>query len=54
CSPSSATCQCPSVPPISVNQCHLSIPVSAIYQCCQSVSPNSASQCRLTVPASVA
>ncbi|CAI9577684.1 unnamed protein product, partial [Staurois parvus] len=41
CSPSSATCQCPSVTramsPISTSQCHLSMPISA-------------HQCRLPVP----
>ncbi|CAI9581632.1 unnamed protein product, partial [Staurois parvus] len=83
CSPSSATCQCPSVPcvsapqchinatyqctsmphisahlsclsvsPISASQCHLSMPISANYQCCQSAPPISASQCHLSVPLS--
>ncbi|CAI9585187.1 unnamed protein product [Staurois parvus] len=33
CSPSSATCQCPSMPPISAHQCHLPVPISASYQC---------------------
>ncbi|CAI9542626.1 unnamed protein product, partial [Staurois parvus] len=47
--PISATCQCPSVPPISASQFHLSMPISATYQCCQSVPPISASQCRLSV-----
>ncbi|CAI9533320.1 unnamed protein product, partial [Staurois parvus] len=49
CSPSSASCQCPSMPhisahlsclsvsPISASQCHLSMPIST-------------SQCRLSVP----
>ncbi|CAI9580985.1 unnamed protein product, partial [Staurois parvus] len=43
------------------SQCHISVPVSAAYQCCQSVTyqyqsvpPISASQCCLTVPVSVA
>ncbi|CAI9598014.1 unnamed protein product, partial [Staurois parvus] len=49
----SATFQCPSVPPISANQCHLSVPGSAAYQCA-SVPPNSARQCCLTVPVSAA
>ncbi|CAI9607977.1 unnamed protein product [Staurois parvus] len=44
-----ATYQCPSerlsVSPITASQCHLSMPVSATYQCCQSVPPISASQC---------
>ncbi|CAI9619048.1 unnamed protein product, partial [Staurois parvus] len=47
-----ATCQSPSVPhisahlsclsvsPISASQCHLSMPMSATYQCCQSVPPS--------------
>ncbi|CAI9562462.1 unnamed protein product, partial [Staurois parvus] len=43
----SAAYQCQSVPPISVHQCRLSVPVSASYQC-QSVLPNSASQCRIS------
>ncbi|CAI9561042.1 unnamed protein product, partial [Staurois parvus] len=50
--PVSATYQCcQSVPPISVSQCHLSVPISAAYQC-QSVPPIpvSASQCCLSVP----
>ncbi|CAI9622655.1 unnamed protein product, partial [Staurois parvus] len=50
--PFSVTHQCQSVPPINVNQCHLSVlPISATYQC-QSVSPISASQCHLKVPVS--
>ncbi|CAI9619225.1 unnamed protein product, partial [Staurois parvus] len=60
----SASYQCPSVQhhclsvsPISASQCHLSMPISAAYQCCQSVPPSSvlpisAHQCRLTVPVS--
>ncbi|CAI9621568.1 unnamed protein product [Staurois parvus] len=36
------------VPPISASQCHLSVPVSAAYQC-QSVLPISASQCHISV-----
>ncbi|CAI9544340.1 unnamed protein product [Staurois parvus] len=35
------------------NQCHLSVPVRAIYQC-PSVPPDSSSQCHLTVPVSAA
>ncbi|CAI9614150.1 unnamed protein product, partial [Staurois parvus] len=27
--PISATCQCPSVPPTSAHQCHLSVPITA-------------------------
>ncbi|CAI9594469.1 unnamed protein product [Staurois parvus] len=50
----SATCQCPSVPPISASQCHLSLPISATYQCCQSVPPIIVSQCRLSVRISAA
>ncbi|CAI9549465.1 unnamed protein product [Staurois parvus] len=42
-----------SVSPISASQCHLSMPVSASYQCCQSV-PVSASQCRQSVCISAA
>ncbi|CAI9578670.1 unnamed protein product [Staurois parvus] len=40
CSPSSATCQCPSVPALSAHPCHLPVPMSATsmphisaYQC---------------------
>ncbi|CAI9616395.1 unnamed protein product [Staurois parvus] len=40
------------MPPASAHQCHLSVPVSATYQCCQSVPPISVSQCRLSVPVS--
>ncbi|CAI9604265.1 unnamed protein product, partial [Staurois parvus] len=32
CSPSSATCQCPSVPHASAHQCHISVHTSA-HQC---------------------
>ncbi|CAI9619674.1 unnamed protein product [Staurois parvus] len=38
---------CLSVSPISASQCHLSMPVSATYQCCQSVPSINASKCRL-------
>ncbi|CAI9568430.1 unnamed protein product [Staurois parvus] len=38
--PSSAICQCPSVPalcssmpPASAQQCHVSVPISATFQC---------------------
>ncbi|CAI9613736.1 unnamed protein product, partial [Staurois parvus] len=49
----SAHLSCLSVSPISGSQYHLSMPVSATYQCCQSVPPISAShQCRLSVPVS--
>ncbi|CAI9589940.1 unnamed protein product [Staurois parvus] len=58
----SAHLSCLSMSPISASQCHLSMPISATYQCCQSVQPISAayqcqsvppisaSQCRLSVP----
>ncbi|CAI9566250.1 unnamed protein product, partial [Staurois parvus] len=59
CSPSSATCQCPSVLIHATCQCP-SVPHISAYQCtsmphsahlsCLSVPPNSASQCRLSVP----
>ncbi|CAI9587415.1 unnamed protein product [Staurois parvus] len=43
--PFSVTHQCQSMPPINVNQCHLSVlPISAAYQC-QLVPPISAPQC---------
>ncbi|CAI9617636.1 unnamed protein product, partial [Staurois parvus] len=38
CSPSSATCQCPSVPAVSAHPCHLPVP----HQCHISVPPISA------------
>ncbi|CAI9605880.1 unnamed protein product [Staurois parvus] len=38
----SAHLSCLSVSPISASQCHISMPVSATYQCCQSVPPISA------------
>ncbi|CAI9615092.1 unnamed protein product [Staurois parvus] len=50
----SAHLSCLSVSPICASQCHLSMPISATYQCCQSVPPISGSQCRLTVPVSAA
>ncbi|CAI9545584.1 unnamed protein product, partial [Staurois parvus] len=57
--PSSATCQCPSVPAVSAHQCHVPVPISATsmphisaHLSCLSMSPISASQCRLTVPVS--
>ncbi|CAI9567832.1 unnamed protein product [Staurois parvus] len=33
----SAQLSCLSVSPISASQCHLSMPISATYQCCLSV-----------------
>ncbi|CAI9581534.1 unnamed protein product, partial [Staurois parvus] len=57
-----ATYHCLSVSPISASQCHLSMPISATYQCCQSVPhisaayqcpsvmPVNAHQCHLPVP----
>ncbi|CAI9538800.1 unnamed protein product, partial [Staurois parvus] len=53
----SAHLSCPSVSPISASQYHLSMPISATYQCCQSVPVSVAYQCqsvRLTVPVSAA
>ncbi|CAI9598198.1 unnamed protein product, partial [Staurois parvus] len=50
----SAHLSCLSVSPISASQCHLSMPISATYQCYQSVPPISASQCHLSVPVSAA
>ncbi|CAI9537075.1 unnamed protein product, partial [Staurois parvus] len=38
----SAHLSCLSVSPINASQCHLSMSVSATYQCCQSVPPISA------------
>ncbi|CAI9588014.1 unnamed protein product [Staurois parvus] len=51
----------PAVPPVSVHQCQLSVPISASSQCtsmphisayliCLSVPPISASQCHLSMP----
>ncbi|CAI9583140.1 unnamed protein product [Staurois parvus] len=49
----SAYLSCLSVSQISTSQCHLSMPVSATYQCCQSVPPISAIyECCLSVPIS--
>ncbi|CAI9579403.1 unnamed protein product, partial [Staurois parvus] len=57
CSPISATCHCPSLPPVSAHQCHINdtyqcpseLPFSATYQC-QSVLPiSAANQCHLSV-----
>ncbi|CAI9602891.1 unnamed protein product, partial [Staurois parvus] len=51
--PSSATCQCPSMPHISAAfQCHPAVPVSATYQC-QSVPPiSAANHCYLSLQVS--
>ncbi|CAI9608019.1 unnamed protein product, partial [Staurois parvus] len=55
CSPSSATCQCPSVPAVSAHPRHLPVPISATsmplsaHLSCLSVSPISVSQCHLSV-----
>ncbi|CAI9547660.1 unnamed protein product [Staurois parvus] len=53
--PISATYQCQSVPPISANQCRLSVCISAAYQC-QSVRPvsaiSAAQQCQSVLPIS--
>ncbi|CAI9568705.1 unnamed protein product, partial [Staurois parvus] len=56
CSPSSATCQCPSVPCVSAHPCHLPVPISATsmphisaHLSCLSVSPINANQCHLSV-----
>ncbi|CAI9563330.1 unnamed protein product [Staurois parvus] len=46
-SPSSATCQCPSVPAVSAHPCHLPVPHISAHPSCLSVPPISASQCRL-------
>ncbi|CAI9613545.1 unnamed protein product, partial [Staurois parvus] len=62
CSPSSATCQCQSVPAVSAHPCHLSVPhfsatsmphISA-HLSCLSVPPINASQCHLSVCISAA
>ncbi|CAI9570536.1 unnamed protein product [Staurois parvus] len=48
CSPSSATCQNPSVPAVSVDQCQCtSMPHISAHLSCLSVSSISASQCHL-------
>ncbi|CAI9606827.1 unnamed protein product, partial [Staurois parvus] len=44
CSPSSATCQCPSVPAVSAHPCHLPVPYISAHLSCLSESPISASQ----------
>ncbi|CAI9611713.1 unnamed protein product, partial [Staurois parvus] len=49
----SAHLSCLSVSPISASECHLSMPISATYQCCQSVPPISAAyQCQSVLPIS--
>ncbi|CAI9597895.1 unnamed protein product, partial [Staurois parvus] len=49
----SAHLSCLSVSPIKASQCHLSMPVSATYQCCQSVPHISAAyQCQSVLPIS--
>ncbi|CAI9556212.1 unnamed protein product, partial [Staurois parvus] len=48
CSPSSGTCQCPSVPRASVHQCH----INATYQCLP-VHINATYQCPSELPFSV-
>ncbi|CAI9622475.1 unnamed protein product [Staurois parvus] len=42
--PSSATCQCPSVPAVSDHPCHLPVPINATSV------PTSAHQCHISVP----
>ncbi|CAI9605835.1 unnamed protein product, partial [Staurois parvus] len=48
CSPSSATCQCPSMPPISAYE-YTSMQHISAHLSCLPVSPISASQCHLSV-----
>ncbi|CAI9591450.1 unnamed protein product, partial [Staurois parvus] len=58
CSPSSATCQCPSVPALSAHpchlpaphQCHISVPISAAFQCHLSMPVRATYQCCQSVP----
>ncbi|CAI9614182.1 unnamed protein product, partial [Staurois parvus] len=50
CSPSSATCQCLSVPALSAHPCYLPVPINATYQCPSELPPISASQGHLSVP----
>ncbi|CAI9559680.1 unnamed protein product [Staurois parvus] len=52
CSPSSATCQCPSVPCVSAHQCLVPLPISATYQCLP-VHINATYQCPSELPLSV-
>ncbi|CAI9601129.1 unnamed protein product, partial [Staurois parvus] len=49
CGPRSATCQCPSVPAVSAEQCHLPVPISATYQCLP-VHINAIYQCPSELP----
>ncbi|CAI9597211.1 unnamed protein product, partial [Staurois parvus] len=60
CSPSSATCQCPSVPCVSAHQCLVSVLISASCQChindtyqCLPVHINATYQCPSELPFSV-
>ncbi|CAI9581788.1 unnamed protein product, partial [Staurois parvus] len=61
CSPSSATCQCPTMSAVSAHQCHLLVPISATsmphisaHLSCLSVPLISASQCHLSMPVGAA
>ncbi|CAI9611700.1 unnamed protein product, partial [Staurois parvus] len=51
CSPISARCQCPSMPPVSAHQC-TSMPHISAHLSCLSVSTISASLCHLSMPVS--
>ncbi|CAI9582356.1 unnamed protein product, partial [Staurois parvus] len=49
CSPSSTTCQCPSMPAVSAHPCHLPVPINATYQCLP-VHINATYQCPSELP----
>ncbi|CAI9612103.1 unnamed protein product [Staurois parvus] len=48
-SPINATCQCPSMPPVSAHQCHISVPIGAHLSCLSvpTISVSATYQCRL-------
>ncbi|CAI9573486.1 unnamed protein product [Staurois parvus] len=57
CSPISATCQYPSMPPVSAHQCHINVTylclpvhINAIYQCPSELPFSATYQCCQSVP----
>ncbi|CAI9549882.1 unnamed protein product, partial [Staurois parvus] len=65
CSPISATCQCPSMLPVSAHQCHLPVPhqchisvlpvhINATYRCPSDLPISAANQCHHSVPVGAA
>ncbi|CAI9574867.1 unnamed protein product, partial [Staurois parvus] len=54
CSPSSATCQYPSVPRASAHQCHILVHINATYQCPSELPFSVTHQCHQSVRISAA